>query len=359
MATNISRRQIFARRLAKRQHSKRQLSKRQLSKRQLSKRQLLAGGAAVALAGVLPNRPARAALGPLNFGYMITTWGAVGMVAEELKLFDKHGVAVNIFKFESGTAVRDALVAGRIDIGVTSTSSFIIAADKRELAAIATVAYSGASNSVMVRSAAADIKEVADLRGRKVATQFGAGADYTFQNQFLPKFGVKASELQLVNVKFADHIAAVASGSVDAFVGTEPFPSVAEHNKIARTLATFEKYDIVPVILSMNQRVLGEKTDAAVAFMKGWLEAVDIFRNDPARAANVVWKVFTSRGYKLPESVIAAAVGKLGVNPDYIPELEPYLTEQASILVKERKIAAVPDWKEWLNRAVIQKARQS
>jgi len=324
----------------------------------LSKRRFLQAGAAAAAAITLPHGRARAALGPLNFGYMITTWGAVGMVAEELKLFDKHGVDVNIYKFDSGTAVRDALVAGRIDIGVSSTSSFILAANKREMAAIATVAYSGASNSIMVRAGAADIKEVKDLRGRKVATQFGAGADYTFQNQLLPKFGLKPSELQLVNVKFADHIAAVASGSVDAFVGTEPFPSVAEHNKIARTLVTFEKYDIVPVILSINQRVLAEKEAAVVAFMKGWLDAVAVFKNDPAKAANIVWKQFQSRGYNLPETVIRSALDKLGVNPDYIPALEPYLTEQAQILVQEKKISAVPDWKESLNRAVIQKARQ-
>lgn len=328
-------------------------------KTQITKRDLLIGGAAASLAGALSSRSAKAALGPLNFGYMITTWGALGMVAEELQLFKKHGVDVNIFKFESGTAVRDALVAGRIDIGITSTSSFIIAADKRELAAIATVAYAGASNSIMVRSSATDIKEVADLRGKKVATQVGAGADYTFQNQFLPKLGIKPSELIIVNVKFADQIAAVASGSVDAFVGTEPFPSVAEHNKIARTLATFEKYDLVPVILSMNQKVLAEKTDAAIGFMKGWLEAVALSRNDPAQVTNIVWKIFQSRGYRLPESVIGDALNKLGTNPDYIPELVPYLNEQAEILVKERKITAVPDWNVWLNRTVMEKARQS
>lgn len=324
----------------------------------ISKRSFLKTSTAATFAAAMPNViRANAQTASVNFGYMITTWGATGMVAEELKLFEKNKGNVNIYKFDSGTAVRDALVAGRIDIGVTSTSSFILAADKREMAAVATVAYAGASNSIMVRTGATDIKKVEDLRGKKVATQFGAGADYTFQNQFLPKFGIKPSELQLVNAKFADHIAAVASGSVDAFVGTEPFPSVAEHNKIARTLVTFDKYDIVPVILSVNQKVLAEKEAAVVAFMKGYLEAVEIFKKEPARAANIVWKVFQSRGYQLPESVIASALDKLGVNPDYIPELEPYLTEQSEILVKEKKISAVPDWKEALNRKVIQKAR--
>lgn len=323
----------------------------------ISKRTLLKTGAAATFAAAMPHIRAQAQTAPVKFGYMITTWGATGMVAEELKLFDKHNAKVEIFKFDSGTAVRDALVAGRIDIGVTSTSSFILAADKRQLSAIATVAYSGASNSIMVRTGATDIKKVEDLRGKKVATQFGAGSDYTFQNQVLPKFGVKPSELQLVNVKFADHIASVASGSVDAFVGTEPFPAVAEYNKIARTLISFEKYDIVPVILSANQKSLADNEAGVVAFMKGYLDSVEIFKSDPAKAANIVWKVFQSRGYKLPESVIATALGRLGVNPDYIPELEPYLTEQSEILVNEKKISAVPDWKQVLNREVITKAR--
>ena len=64
----------------------------------------------------------------------MTTWGAAGMIAEKLDLFRKAGTDVNVNQFGlPGVAVRDAMVAGRIDIGVAAVSSFIIGVDKGQL----------------------------------------------------------------------------------------------------------------------------------------------------------------------------------------------------------------------------------
>jgi ABC-type nitrate/sulfonate/bicarbonate transport system substrate-binding protein len=295
------------------------------------------------------------AASPLNLGFQMTTWGAIGMVAEELNLFKKVGASVNVNRFDSGVAVRDAMVAGRIDIGVASVSSFIVGADKGQLGTICTVAYSGRSNSIMIANSST-IHSVIDLKGRKVASQIGAGSDYTFRTKVLPKYGLKAADLQIVNVKYADHVSALASGSVDAFVGTEPYPSVAEYNKLAHLLINFEEFDMVPVMLAVNLAILKTRPDGLVAFMRGWLNAVQIFDKDMPRASNIVWKVFEDQGYKLPESVIRSALDKLGVDYRYRPELEKYLTEQAEELVRERKIKKVPDWKSVLDHSILERA---
>src|SRR4029078_9527289 len=106
---------------------------------------------------------------------------------------------------------------------------------------IATVAYSGASNSIMIAKNSG-IKSVADLKGKKVASECGTGSDYTFRTKVLPKFGLKPEDLQLVNAKYGDHVAALASGSVEAFVGTEPFPAVAAGEGIAQLLVSFSEF---------------------------------------------------------------------------------------------------------------------
>ena len=49
-----------------------------------------------------------------------------------------------------------------------------------------------------------------------------------FLNKILPKAGLTKDDVQLVSVRFQNHISALASGSIDAFAGVEPFPSVAE-----------------------------------------------------------------------------------------------------------------------------------
>jgi sulfonate transport system substrate-binding protein len=248
------------------------------------------------------------------------------------------------------------LVAGRVDIGVTAVSTFIVGVDKGDLAGIATVAYSGASNSIMVANHS-PIKSVSDLRGKKVASQFGAGSDYTFRTKVLPKFGLKPEDLQLVNAKYGDHVATLASGSVDAFVGTEPFPAVAEAEGIAKLLVTFEDFDLVPVMLAINRPVLKSRRKDVVAFMKGWLNAVDVMRNQPDQAAHIVAEVFRQKGNDLSEKVIKTALDRLGVDPNFRPALLPYLQAQADVLKKQHKISAIPDWDKALDRSILADAR--
>ncbi len=323
----------------------------------ISRRNLLKFGVASGLMAEYSIRNAFAET-PLNLGFQITTWGAVGMVAESLNTFQKFNVAVAVHKFDSGVAVRDAMVGGRVDIGVSSVSSYIVGVDKGDLTAIATVAYSGASNSIVVAKDS-PIKTVADLRGKKVATQFGAGSDYTFRTKVLPKFGLKPEDLQLVNAKYGDHVAALASHSVDAFVGTEPFPAVAEGMGIGRVLVSFEDYDLVPVMLAINRPVLEKRRPEVVKFMKGWMAAVDVFKKDPDRAVKVVVDVFKKQGNNLQDSVIKTALDRLGVDPDFRPALFPYLQAQAETLVKERKISKVPDWNDAIDRSILRDARAS
>ena len=37
-------------------------------------------------------------------------------------------------------------------------------------------------------------------------------------------------------------------------------------------------------------------------------------------------------------------MGFVDVNPGFPDDLKPYMTEQAEILLKEKKISAIPDW---------------
>ncbi len=319
-----------------------------------TRRQMLQAASLAAGANLTSGLPSFAAA-PLNLGFQMTTWGAVGMIAEKLGFFQKAGANVKINQFDSGVAVRDAMVAGRVDIGVAAVSSFIIGVDKGQLAAIATVAYSGRSNSIMVANNA-KIAGVPDLKGRKVASQIGTGSDYTFKTKVLPKFGLRETDLQIVNVRYADQVAALASGSVEAFVGTEPYPSVSEYNNLAHTLISFEKFDMVPVMLAVDRQSLDQRADELVLFMRGWLAAQHVLDSNMAEASNIVWKVFTGRGYKLPESVIRSALERLGADYRYRPELPEYLNEQAQVLLEQHKIKKMPDWSTALNHTILDRA---
>ena len=277
------------------------------------------------------------------------------MIAELEDLFKKAGADVKIFKFDSGKTTRDAMIAGRIDVGVIGATPFVIGAAKGEVEAIAVALY-GAKTLSIVGGTKSGVNSVKDLKGRKVGSQLGSATDFVFQNKILPKFGLSTSDVQVVNVTFQNHVAALAAGSIDAFAGVEPFPSVAEVEKIGKVLVDYSDYDLQPIILAANKSAIDGKRDAVIAFLRGWLSGVKIFHDRPDQATQIVLKHFKDQGFSVNDNVIKLMLSKIDVNPNYVPALKTYLDDESKELVKQKKIAAVPDWNKLLNRDLLQAA---
>ncbi len=326
-----------------------------MSRSGLTRRETLAALGAAGLAAAWPRGAVARADAKVRLGYQATLWGAPAIVAEEERLFDKVGAAVDVRKFSSGKDIRDAMVAGRIDLGSLGGTPFIVGVAKGQMAAVGAVAYAGRT-LMIVAAKGSGIRSVADLKGKRVASQRGSITDHVFQTKIAPRYGLKPDDFQVVNVSFQDHVATLVSKSVDAFAGVDPYPAIAEYQGIGTVLIDYAAFDLTPVFLAINRPVLGENPETVVAFLKGWLESVRIFREQPQRAAAVVWKVFKAQGYDVPEEVIRRAVGRLDVNPDFVPELKGYLVEQSQLLVQQGQISKVPDWDSALVRDMLQRA---
>lgn len=324
----------------------------------MSRRKVLTLLGGSALATAFPARSLHAQGAPLTLGIQTSTWGAVGMVAEAEKLFEKAGASVVVQKFDSGRTVRDAMVAGRIDLGSLGAAPFVVGAAKGDMGALGTVAYAGGTLAI-VASKKSGIKTVADLKGKKVASQLGSETDHVFQNKIAPAFGLKQGDFQVVNVKFHDHVSALAGGSVDAFAGVEPYPSLAEVEGLGIIVTDYSKYDIVPLMLAVNRPVLEKRSSELVPFLKGWLAAVRMFKDNPQRVIAIVWNFYKSQGYNVQEEVIRRALLHMDVTPNYVPELKAYLTDIAQTLVKRGQIASVPDWDKVLDREMLRRATQA
>lgn len=329
-----------------------------MNPRERTRRRLLQLLGSSALTAAWPASWLRAAPNdPLSLGYPANLIGTVAILAEGEKMFEKAGARVTFHRFNSGVAVRDAMVAGRIELGIMNATPFVIGVSKGELLGLATAAYAGRIIMVVARRGSG-IKSVTDLKGRRVASQIGSGTDHVFQNKILPKFGLKPNDLQIVNVKFPDHVSALASKSVDAYAGTEPYSSVAEHEGIGTIIIDYAQFDLSPIMLAINRQVFEQKREAVVTMLKGWLDTVRFAREQSARAGSVLWTFYRAQGYETPEAVIKSAFDRMDLTPDYLPELKPYLAEQAQILLDKKQITRMPDWDKELLREPIQRARQ-
>lgn len=313
---------------------------------------LTLAGAALTTTAFPGTLRAQGAAAPLNFGFPNAGWGAIGMIGEAHGLFKKAGANVKIFTFDSGKSVRDAMISKRIDIGVIGSTPFIIGAAKGDMEALAVALY-GAKTLALVGSIKAGIKSVKDIKGRNIGSQLGSFTDFILRNRILPHYGLTVNDVHIINVRFMNQVSALAAGSIDAFAGPEPFVSEAQVEKIGRVLLDYSKFDLGPVILAANKPVVDNKRDAVVAFLRGWVASVKTFHDDPQGSTAIVLKHFKKQGYSVNRDVISLMLSKFDVRPTITPAIETYLTMQSKVLLKRKKIAALPDWHKLLNHSLL------
>ena len=134
----------------------------------------------------------KAKLPQVRLGYQTHLWGAPAIIALEEDLFTKFGIRVDPKRISSGKDVRDAMVAGSLDIGTIGVTPFIVGAAKGDMSAIAVVAYCGRTLAVMAAKGSG-IKSVADLKGKKIASQKGSSTEFIFTEIIAPKWLIMGS----------------------------------------------------------------------------------------------------------------------------------------------------------------------
>jgi ABC-type nitrate/sulfonate/bicarbonate transport system substrate-binding protein len=118
-------------------------------------------------------------------------------------------------------------------------------------------------------------------------------------------------------------------------------------------LLDYSEFDIQPVFLGVNRPVLEGKRDAVVAFLRGWLAAARIVKDEPERAIKIVMAHFKGQGYDLQEAVVRRMLTKIDVTPTFLPTLKQYLAQESQVMVQQHQIAAAPDWDKALDTSVL------
>ena len=309
----------------------------------LTRRRAVAGIGATAVLAATPVSRAFAASQPFTLGSQYTLWGMVDLIGREEALFEKSNIKLDERIFDSGKSARDAVLAGRLDAAVLGATPFVVGASKGGMVAIATVAYAGKTIAV-VAGIHTSIKSIADLKGKNIGTQVGSSTHNDFETVIAPKYGLKKDDYNIVNIKFADLGAALASKSIDAFAGDEPQPAIAEYKGYGHTLVTYDEFVQVPVMLGALGSTVDRRRDAFISFLKGWLASVRFIRDQPQRASQDLWKVFSAQGLDLPQPVVLASMQKMRVEPRYDAGLKDYLAKTASALKRDGQIDTLPDW---------------
>jgi ABC-type nitrate/sulfonate/bicarbonate transport system substrate-binding protein len=156
-------------------------------------------------------------------GQGVTIGWAPFFVADDLDLWKKNGLDTKIVSFPSGRLVIESILGGSATFGTATETPVALAALNdlpiRILAVIDT-------HEVYDLVATSDIREVEDIKGKRIAYSSGTNAQ-VYLARLLDRSGLKFGDISAVSLNPAEMVSGLANGSVDGFVWSEPHQSQA------------------------------------------------------------------------------------------------------------------------------------
>jgi ABC-type nitrate/sulfonate/bicarbonate transport system substrate-binding protein len=318
------------------------------------RRQCLAAAGAGALAFAATRRAAAAET--IRQGYQTNIWGMPTYYLMKSGYLEKHGLAAEDYPVPSGNLTMQQMVARQVDLGTYAGQSFIIGNAKGGLVAIALIEHVGKTARIVTRKDL-NITKVEDLRGRKIANQTGSSIGNVFVDTIMPQHGLHKGDYQEVRMDVNNMVAALAAKTVDAMVNVEPYNVIAVDEGIGEDLMDFSSVDPMPVFMAATPEFVQQKPDTVIAYLKAWLDVAQDFKNNPKKVADVIYTFYTDKGYSLSLATFQKALARVEVEPGFPGDLQPYMQQQAEILLQSKLINAVPDWSKALRPDFMERAR--
>ena len=328
-----------------------------MEQKELTRREfLILSGAGVLAASVLGPQRAFAQTVTIRQGYQTNIWGMPTYYLLRSGALEKRGLKFEEFAVPSGNLTMQQMVARQVDLGTYAGQSFVTGHDKGGLVAIAQIEKVGKTSRVMARKEL-KITKVADLKGLKIGNQVGSSIGNTFTDIIAPRAGLKKEDYQEIKMDVNEMVAAAAAKAIDAFVTVDPYCSIAEAEGIATTVVNLYDYDPMPVFMAATPEFVEKRPQAVVDYLRAWLDVGKDFKQNPGKAADVIYTFFTSKGYTMTRETFSKAMANVEVDIGFPADLRPYLQQIAEGLLKEKKISAVPDWNKALRPEFMQRAR--
>lgn len=203
-------------------------------------------------------------------------------------------VTVSWHEFTSGLPIMEALNAGQIDLSadVADTVPIFAQAAGARITYVAEEAASPGAQAILVAKDS-PIASVADLKGRKVAVTKGAGSHYLL----LAALGRETLPFKSISPAYltpADGRAALASGSVDAWVAWDPFLSAAQQQTGARILRDGEGLSLYKRYYLASDDFAAARGDVLAIVVEKLRETGAWVKANPADAAarlSTLWKL--------------------------------------------------------------------
>lgn len=224
------------------------------------------------------------------------------LLAKEHALLEKRfpQTAVQWIEFPAGPQMLEAMNVNALDVGSTGDIPPLFAqAAGADLVYIGTEPPKPQAETILVR-ADSPLKDIADLKGKKVAFQRGSSS-HNLILRALNKAGLNYRDIQPMNLPPANARAAFEQGSVDAWAIWEPYSSLALSQGNVRVLANGEGLNLSGPVYTARRAYAQDNGAFVHALLDELTAAEGLTRSQRQDSLNVVKKYMG-----LPDDVIAS-----------------------------------------------------
>ncbi|MCF1481086.1 MULTISPECIES: aliphatic sulfonate ABC transporter substrate-binding protein [Rhizobium/Agrobacterium group] len=249
-------------------------------------------------------------LGTLKIGYQKTGLPVIarqqGVIEAALK---SQGTSVSWVEFAAGPPLVEALNVGSVHVGWTGDAPPIFGqASGAAIVYAAALPPNGKGEGIVVKTSSG-IKDLAGLKGRKVAVGKGTSA-HNLVVVALEKAGIGFDEITPVYLGPADAAAAFASDKVDAWAVWDPFLAIAETRYDLVTLARSSEVLDVKTYFLANRDFAARHPDTLATVLKALTVAAEWSANNRDQLAAALHEI---TGVPLNAQTLAANRAEFGI----------------------------------------------
>ncbi len=236
---------------------------------------------------------------PVRIGYPPLVANAPLYVAMESDLFGAEGLMVEAVKVPSSNDSIEALLRGDIDIAVAPPFNLIFAAELRAPGRLRVLTVNDETDTAfyfesLIVPTASPIKELADLRGKRVGCfpgSFAAG----MLRAIMASIGIGGDAFTPAPMDVSLHIPSLEAGQIDALLAYEPTATIALRSGKFRLLeaAPFPRRIMDPFpnsAITMSREFARNRPEDAAKAERALLAAVDAITRNPESCEEAIAK---------------------------------------------------------------------
>ncbi len=286
------------------------------------------------------------------------------IIAEAKGFFKQEGLDVTLKPLARGALAIEGVASGSLQFAESAHVPFFAAVAKGVPLVAVGVAARGYYGKLVANNKNANLKTLADFKGKKIGTQMGSGM-HTIFLMLLEKNGMKESDFVITNLRVNDMPAAMASSpdKFDAVLGWEPsMQRIVQggHGKVVIGAKQFEDMANItyPFLLTTTRQYLKDHPDVVQKVLNAYAKADAYIQAHKDEARDIYIAEIKKRGAKLDKAAVEVMLYETDryEGPAFTKKDLADLPATRDFLIKTGKIKSLPPLDQLINTSFGDKA---